>query len=493
MLCIAPNDGKRGTTALSFVERHGLWSAEQKEAARRLSRIVEERGLEVVRLAFPDQHGILRGKTLVAADALATLESGCSITTTMLAKDTSHRTVFPVFTAGGGFGMKEMEGAADVLMVADPLTFRTLPWSPATGWLLCDLHFADGRPVPFATRHLYRGVIEKLAQRGYDFVAGLEVEFHLFKLEDARMAPEDAGQPGSPPAVSLLSHGYQYLTEQRYDEMEPALEIIRRDVLALGLPLRSVEVEFGPSQCEFTFQPTRGLAPADNMVLFRSAVKQIARRHGYHATFMCRPKLPNVFASGWHLHQSLVSRATRENAFMTNAKGEALSAFGKHYLAGLLEHARASTVFTTPTINGYKRYRSYSLAPDRAIWGRDNRGVMIRVLGGPGDAATRLENRIGEPAANPYLYMASQILSGLDGVDRKLDPGPSADAPYETKAALLPKSLREAVFALSDDPFFRDALGPAFVDYYVHIKNAEIERFQAEVSDWEHREYFEMF
>jgi glutamine synthetase len=368
-----------------------------------------------------------------------------------------------------------------------------LPWAPTTGWVLCDLYFNDGRPVPFATRHLYRSVLDKLGKRGYDFVAGLEVEFHLFKLDDAHMAPEDAGQPGRPPSVSLLSHGYQYLTEQRYDQMEPALEIIRRDVLALGLPLRSVEVEFGPSQCEFTFRPTEGLEPADNMVLFRSAVKQIAHRHGYHATFMCRPKLPNVFASGWHLHQSLVSRTSGENAFMAEERTEALSPFGRAWLAGLLEHARASTVFTTPTINGYKRYRSYSLAPDRAIWGRDNRGVMIRVLGGPGDAATRLENRIGEPAANPYLYMASQILSGLDGVDRKLDPGPSADTPYETKAALLPKSLREAVFALSDDPFFRGALGAEFVDYYVHIKNAEIERFQAEVSDWEHREYFEMF
>jgi glutamine synthetase len=270
------------------------------------------------------------------------------------------------------------------------------------------------------------------------------------------------------------------------------LEIIRRDVLALGLPLRSIEVEFGPSQCEFTFQPTVGLTPADNMILFRSAVKQIAHRHGFHATFMCRPKLPNVFASGWHLHQSIVSRASGENAFMTK-DGEVLSAFGRHYLAGLLQHAHASTVFTTPTINGYKRYRSYSLAPDRAIWGRDNRGVMIRVLGGPGDPATRLENRIGEPAANPYLYMASQILSGLDGVDRGLDPGPSADTPYETKAPLLPKTLREAVSALNNDPFFREALGAEFVDYYVHIKNAEIERFQAEVSEWEQREYFEMF
>jgi glutamine synthetase len=478
---------------LSFVERHGLWSAEQKGAASRLRRIVEEKNLEVIRLSFPDQHGILRGKTLVASEALASLESGCSITTTLLAKDTSHRTVFPVFTSGGGFGMKEMEGAADVLMVADPTTFRVLPWAPESGWVMCDLYFSDGRPVPFATRQLYRNVVDQLGQRGYDFVAGLEVEFHIFKLEDSKMSPEDAGQPGTPPSVNLLSHGYQYLTEQRYDQMEPVLEIIRRDVLALGLPLRSVEVEFGPSQCEFTFAPTKGLTPADNMVLFRSAVKQIARRHGFHATFMCRPKLPNVFASGWHLHQSLVSRADGANAFMPSDEGEALSSFGRFYLAGLLAHARASTVFTTPTINGYKRYRTYSLAPDRAIWGRDNRGVMIRVLGGAGDAATRLENRIGEPAANPYLYMASQILSGLDGVDHQLDPGPSADTPYETKAALLPKTLREAVTALNDDPFFRQALGPEFVDYYVHIKNAEIERFQAEVSDWEHREYFEMF
>src|SRR3979409_865080 len=153
----------------------------------------------------------------------------------------------------------------------------------------------------FATRHLYRSVLTKLEKRGYDFVAGLEVECHIFKLEDARMTPADAGQPGQPPEGSLLSHGYQYLTEQRYDQMEPVLEIIRRDLLALGLPLRSIEVEYGPSQCEFTFLPTTGLVPADTMILLRSAVKQICRRHGYHATFMCRPKLPNVFASGRHL------------------------------------------------------------------------------------------------------------------------------------------------------------------------------------------------
>src|SRR5579863_1087063 len=188
-----------GDGAVTFVQRHRLWNDEQQEAARRIARIVEEENLQTIRLSFPDQHGILRGKTLVASEALAALESGCTITTTMFAKDTSHRTVFPVFTSGGGFGMPEMEGAADVLMVADPTSFRVLPWAPSTGWLLCDVYFADGRAVPFATRHLFRKVLDQLGQRGFDFVAGLEIEFHIFKLEDAKMSPEHAGQPGRPP------------------------------------------------------------------------------------------------------------------------------------------------------------------------------------------------------------------------------------------------------------------------------------------------------
>jgi glutamine synthetase len=133
------------------------------------------------------------------------------------------------------------------------------------------------------------------------------------------------------------------------------------------------------------------------------------------------------------------------------------------------------------------------LAPDRAIWGRDNRGVMIRVLGGPGDPATRLENRVGEPAANPYLYMASQIVTGLDGMERKLDPGPSADTPYEAQAPLLPKTLEEALGALRADACLAEGFGRNFIDYYLRIKEAEIARYNAEVTEWEQREYFELF
>jgi glutamine synthetase len=488
---MSSSQGRAAT--LSFVERHGLWSDEQLEAAASIDKLIEERSLEVVRLSFPDQHGILRGKTVMAADAARVMRNGCSITTTLLAKDTSHRTVFPVFTAGGGFGMAEMEGGGDILMIADPSSFRVLPWAPHTGWLICDVYFGDGRPVPFATRHVYRQALRRLANAGFDFKVGLEVEFHVFKLDDPRLAPADATWPGEAPQVSFISQGYAYLTETRFDQTEPILEAVRRDVVALGLPLRSVEIELGPSQCEFTFHPEIGLAPADTMMLFRSAVKQICRRLGHHASFMCRPRLPNVLPSGWHLHQSLRDRRTGGNAFVPAEEGQVLSPVGRAFLGGLIEHARAAAAFTTPTINGYKRYRPYSLAPDRAIWGHDNRGVMVRALGGPSDAATRLENRVGEPAANPYLYMASQIVAGLDGIHRQLDPGPCADTPYEAAAPFLPKSLEEALTALRQDACFAEAFGQSFIDYYLRIKQFEIARCQAEVTEWEQKEYFELF
>jgi glutamine synthetase len=450
---------------------------------------IEAHDLKAVRFSFADQHGVLRGKTLAATEAKAALEHGVTLTSTLLLKDTSHRTVFPAFTPGGGVGMPEMQGAADLLMVPDVSTFRILPWAPDTGWFLCDAAFQDGRPVPYCTRTLLRKALQAL--KDHEFVAGLEVEFHVFRIADPKLQPSDAGQPGNPPEVELLTTGYQYLTENRFDQIDPVVEILRKGLEKLGLPLRSYEVEFGPSQLEFTLPPMAGMASADAMVLFRSAVKQIARRHGYHATFMCRPKLPNVMSSGWHLHQSLGSGG--KNVFTPESAAEGLSPLGKGYLAGLLAHARGAAALTTPTINGYKRYRPYSLAPDRVVWGRENRGALLRVVGRPGAPDARIENRAGEPAANPYLYFASQIYSGLDGIARKLPLPPSADTPYETQAELLPRTLDEALDCLRKDAVLCEGLGQAFVDYYCRIKEAEIARFNLEVSDWEQREYFDLF
>jgi glutamine synthetase len=491
------------SSAVSFVERHGLWTGEQARAAKAAALAIKKHKLELVRFSFADQHGVLRGKTVVAEDAPTLMQAGVTMTTTLLAKDTAHKTAYPVFTPGGGFDMAEMQGAGDFVMIADPATFRILPWSsnsgaPNTGWFLCDIYFPNGKPVPFSTRQILRNALARLKTAGFDYLAGLEVEFHLFKLENPRLTPEDATWPPRAPEVSLLNQGYQYLTESRFDQIDAALAPIRRGIATLGMPLRSVEVELGPSQCEFTFRPQMGLDAADTMILFRAVTKQIARRHGLLASFMCRPAQQNLFSSGWHLHQSLLDRKRGTNAFAGNAR-EGLSATGLHFLAGLLTHAHAAAAFSTPTINGYKRYRAYTLAPDRAIWARDNRGVMVRVLGQPGDPSTHLENRIGEPAANSYLYMASQIYAGLDGMARKRDPGLSADTPYEAKAPLLPKDLGEALAALRGSEMFRKAFGESFVNYYAHIKEAELARFKAEASDggevtaWEQNEYFDLF
>jgi glutamine synthetase len=461
-----------------FVDRHGLWTSAQAAAAPAVLEAIQKLG--VVRFAFSDAHGVLRGKTLVAAEAARVLRSGVTATTTMLLKDLSGRTAFSVFEAGGG-------GAGDMVMVPDPTTFRILPWAPHTGWLLCDLFFPDGTPHPFSTRALMRRALEKLAARGWNFRAGLEVEFHLLRLLDPPPQPDDSGPPGPAPGVSLLNTGYQYLTELRYDALDPLLEKLRAALQGLDLPLRSLEIEFGPSQVEATFGPMTGLDAADAMLLFRSAVKQVCAREKLHASFMCRPKLPGVVSSGWHLHHSLVDAATGANLF---ADPDGISPLARAWLGGLLRHARAAATFSTPTINGYKRYRPNMMAPDRAVWARDNRGVMVRVLGEPGDSATRLENRVGEPAANPYLYMAAQIVSGLDGIETEADPGPPTETPYAANAPPLPKSLPEALAAMRESACFRDGFGAGFVAYFAQLKDAEIARFLAEVTDWEHREYF---
>lgn len=491
---MSDNSGTAGTSGKAgFAETHGLRNDADARLIRDILRRIDADGIEAVRLVFADQHGILRGKTLLAGEIPSAFDSGCTITTTLLAKDTSHKTVYPVFTEGGGFGLEEMTGAGDFVLLPDPETFRVLPWAPDTGWLLCDIYFPTGQAVPFSTRRMLDTALSGLADAGYDYVSGLEVEFYVFKMEDPKLEPIHATQPATPPDVSLLAHGFQYLTELRQDELEPVLAVIRKQIVELGIPLRSVEVEFGPSQVEMTFAPQSGRASADTMVLFRSAVKQICRRNGWHATFMCRPALPNLFSSGWHLHQSFVDRKTGDNAFVPGPDDTLLSQTGRFAVAGILEHAAAASVFTTPTLNGYKRFQPYSLAPDRAAWSPDNRGAMLRIVSGEGDPGSRIENRIGEPAANPYLYLSSQIFSALDGLEKAVEPPPPTETPYEAEGTPLPNNLGVALDALEASDMFRSRMGSDFVDYIATIKRAEIARFMQAVTDWEQREYFEIF
>ena len=335
----------------TFAQRCGLHDAAREQSSQRLVRLIGDQGLELVRFAWCDLHGVLRGKTLVASAVERALRDGVGLVSTLMLKDSSDRTAFKVFEPGGTASLPGFGFANNLLLLADPDSFRQLPWTQATGWLRAQPWFQDGQAVELDTRRVLQRALARLADAGFTLKCGLEVEFHIYKLQETQPAldPMQAAWPGPAPAVSLVHPGYNLLAEGWYDLAEEPLRIVQHTAQALGLPLLSLEVELGPSQLEAVFDATDALTAADNMVLFRNAVKMALRRAGYHATFMCRPPFPNIMSSGWHLHQSLCDARTGRNVFMreTPAAGRdptqaahTLSDLGEHYLAGLLQHAR---------------------------------------------------------------------------------------------------------------------------------------------------------
>ena len=475
------------------------------DALAHCARLIQASDLELVRFAWCDTHGQLRGKTLTRDAALQALHSGVGMVSTLMLKDTSDRTACKVFEPGIATTLPGFEFANNLVLRPLPESFHVLPWTERTGWLQCQPVFQDGTPVPYDTRAQLQRALAQLAEHGLGMVCGLEIEFHIYRLRDAThdasLDPELAAWPPRAPEVSLIHPGFNLLSENTFDQAEEPLRIVQRTAQALGLPLTSLEIELGPSQVEAVFAATDALQAADNMVLFRSAVKQALRRAGYHATFMCRPPFEHIMSSGWHLHQSLVHLADGRNALMRptgdapGARTEAhhtLSDLGAHYLAGLLHHAKGMTVLCTPTANGFGRFRPNALAPQSILWGLDNRGAMLRVIGGSGDAATRIENRLGEPAANPYLYMAAQIHAGLSGIRQQLTPPPATESPYADTQARIPTALGEALQAWVDDAAMTQGFGDAFVRYYRAIKSSEQQRFEAaeDQTEFQRREYF---
>ena len=491
-----------------FVERYGLWTDQRESGAREALAQAQAVPLRNVRVTWADQHGIVRGKALTLTAFEAALRRGLTTNVGTLLTDSGGAIVFNPFMAGGGVGRDEMTGAPDIVALPDPSTFRILPWADRTGWVLCDLYFTNGEPVPYSTRLALRRAVESAAAAGLDMVTGVEIEWHLTRIDPdgAQRELGGMGAPGGPTQVLPSRFGYQHQIESDLDSLEGILSELQDCLEGLGMQLISMESEFGPSQLEFTFAPLPALESADMALLFRSATKQICARHGYHASFMSRPGVPGFFSSGWHLHLS-ASGPDGANLFVPQDPAQHLSELGLQFTAGILEHARAASVLTTPTVTGYKRFRPNSLAPDRANWGPEQRGAMVRVCGVGGDPSTHIENRAGEPAANPYLYASSQILAGLDGVQRALVPPPPTEEPYVTEAALLPTSLAEAIDEFEGSAYFRDALGSELVDFLLTHKRSELARWQAveaeqapaaeggepPISDWEQREYFDLY
>jgi glutamine synthetase len=444
--------------------------------------------IETIRVAWCDLHGQIRSKSMPAGHIQQGLQQGLQdisigMVGTLMLKDTSDHTAFKVFEPSQFNQLGEaakFANASNLVLKLDPAAvaprLHSLPWSPREAWLFAEPFFSDGAPVGLDTRRILQAAITKLQTAGYAMRCGLEIEFHIYKIENELEAldPEIAAWPGRPPRVSMLHPGYQLLSDAYTDRCHAPMEIIRQTALGLGLPLTSLEIEFGPSQFEAVFDVQDALTAADSMVLFTNGVRQALRRAGYHATFMCRPPFPSIMSSGWHLHQSLMDATT--------GKPEPVS---MHYLAGLIEHGRAMTALAAPTVSSYARYQPNVLAPHTVSWGEDSRAAMLRVL------PNRIENRVGEPMANPYLYIASQIYAGLGGLQAK----PAVPLQNDPAAKPLPASLGEALDALEADSVYCDGFGKDFIAYYCHIKRFEIARFEAadDKLAWLKSEYFNRF
>jgi glutamine synthetase len=259
------------------------------------------------------------------------------------------------------------------------------------------------------------------------------------------------------------------------------------NVRGLGLPFVCVNHEYDPSQWEINTRFADALTAADEAHLLKLAIKETAAKHGLVATFIGRPT-ESGGTSGYHLH---ISAWDGDRNVFDDAQGEyGLSQEAHWFMGGMLEHARAMTAVCAPTVNAYKRFVAQELGPYFVDWGTDNRSVCVRIPFERGGGA-RLESRLSDGSASAYLASAVHIFAGVDGIERRLDPGPPTERVYEppVEREVVPLSLGDALDALEADPFTRAALGEQFMQAFTTIKRTEWRRFRLAVTDWELREY----
>jgi glutamine synthetase len=460
-------------------------------AMRRCVEVLSDTRTKRVRFAFVDLHGETRCKTLLPAVALRALRDGITVAGTTFLKDTSDHTALPVWDVAAMGSLAALANAANLIVKPDPATVRMLPWAEGTAWILGRIFYPNGRPCELDARQVLKSQVERLHDAGYRLRCGVELEFHVYRIRAAsgHLDPDRAAWPGPAPEVDLIHPGYRLLSEQNTDAAHEVSDLVESVASGLGIPLASFEVEFGPSQFEAVFDIQDAAEAADNVVLFRSALRQVLARHGFYATFVCRPPFKSVMSSGWHVHQSLVDQAGH-NVFheaASNVPTTELSLVGKQWLAGLMDHALEACLLGTSNANGYARYQPGALAPTSVSWGYEDRAALFRVVGhGP---SLRIENRLGEPSANPYLYLGSQIICGLDGIEHARGLG-SPRAKESTTA--MPSDLGAAIRAFDDSALMKLQLGAPLSRVLSAIKTLEWKRFgEAEDTlEFSRREYF---
>ncbi|HEX4474939.1 MAG TPA: type III glutamate--ammonia ligase [Polyangiaceae bacterium] len=433
-----------------------------------------ENDVKFVLAQFVDIHGVAKAKAVPVAHLEDVLGDGAG------------------FAGFAVWGLGQQPSDADYMGVGDISTFSLVPWQKGYARIVCD-GTVKKKPWPFDTRFLLKHQVARLKERGFTLNVGLEPEFMLL----ARAADGTFGPADETDTLDKPCYDYKGLSRNR-----AFIEKLVAALLEVGFDVYQVDHEDANGQFEVNYTYSDALNSADRMVFFRMAASEIARELGLVCSFMPKP-LSNRTGSGMHMHLSIAT-ATEANAFHDDGDRRqlGLSALAYHFLGGILTHARALAALCAPSVNSYKRLvvgRSFSgatWAPAYISYGDNNRTSMVRIPYG------RLELRLPDSSANPYLAAAAVIAAGLDGVDRRLDPGePNNFNHYdytpeqlrERGIDILPQSLSDALGALHDDPLFATELGSDFVKEFIRLKRMEWVEYHRHVSDWEVKRYLEFY
>ena len=437
-----------------------------EDSRKRVHGRIEKEGIEFVLLWFTDIEGHLKSFAVTPSEIAAALDDGMG------------------FDGSSITGFNAIE-ESDMVAIPDPETFQLMPWKEGetrVARMICDIVTPDGKPYEGDPRYVLRRALDRMASLGFDtFNVGPELEYFLFR--------DDKG------TETLDEGGYFAMTT-----LDAASELRQETVRALegmGIPIEYVHHEVGPSQHEIDMRFSDALAMADHTVTYRLIVKEIAKKSGFHATFMPKP-IFGENGSGMHTHQSLFKDG--RNAFFDGDDQWHLSADGKAFIAGQLRHAREISAVFAQWVNSYKRLVPGYEAPVYVAWSRRNRSALIRIpLYKPGaEQATRAEIRCPDPACNPYLTFAALLHAGLEGIEQGYElPDPMETNLYhltpeqrkERGIVSLPETLGEAVDALAGSDLVRKALGPHIFDRYVELKRAEWDEYRVQLTEWELKKY----
>jgi glutamine synthetase len=438
------------------------------------ARFFKEHNTRYVLAQFVDIHGSAKAKAVPVEHLDMVLKEGAG---------------FAGF-AVWGLGMSP-EGP-DYMAIGDLSTLQDIPWMPGYARIICN-GSVNGKPWPYCSRVALQKQIDRLEKRGLKMFTGIEPEFILLRRrEDGSLGPADATDDLDKPCYDYKG---LYRTRDVLDEMVVALRKV-------GIDVYQIDHEDGNGQFEINFTYTQAMQSADNFIFVKMAASEIAHKHGMIATFMPKP-FSNRTGSGAHFHVSLGSKS-QKNAFYDakDKSGMGLSKMAYQFLGGILAHARAFSAVAAPTVNSYKRLvvgRSLSgatWAPAYIAYGDNNRSACVRIPHG------RLEVRLPDSGSNPYLVTAAMIAAGLDGIDRKLDPGKAHNINlYELTREeldakgikLLPQNLLEAIEELEGDAVIRAGLGEELAREFIRLKRMEWTEYARHVSDWESRRYLEFF